>query len=161
VFRTVMSLVVLVLAVTACGGGETGGDATTAPSTTSVGNTTAPDPGSDTYTPSVPLPADFPVFPGATLWNDFSTGANHNYLYNTPGTAEEIVEFFASSFRDLGLEVTDEIAIFEEFFVNATLPGSDTPVSIYFLDDGLENVTPATPGRGYGVIVDLAAWAAR
>lgn len=165
--RRVLFLVLvgaLAVLTTACGGEDTGGDATTLPAvTTGDEGTTAPTdvPADEGFTPSVPLPADFPVFPGAVMGNDFSAGAGHNYLYDTPGTAEEIVEFFATSFREMGLDVTSEVAVNEEFFVTVALPGSDSGVGIYFLDDGLDDVTPTTPGRGYGVNIDLEAWAAR
>jgi hypothetical protein len=166
-FRVLISAAVVVLALAACGGEETGAETTAAPApttaTTDSDATTAPapedGPGDDVFTPSVPLPFDFPVFPGAVLWNEFPAGTGHNYLYNTSGTAEEIVEFFAIAFHDLGIEVTGVSAIHEEFFVYAALPGSDVGVSIYFLDDGLDDVTPSTPGRGYGVNIDLEAWA--
>ena len=162
VFFLVAALAVL---VTACGGEESGGgDATTVPAVTTGGDvTTAPDDGptDERYSPSVPLPPDFPVFPGAVMGNDFSAGTGHNYLYDTPGTAEDIVEFFATSFREMGLEVIDAVAVNEEFFVTVALPGSDSGVGVYFLDDGLSDVTPTTPGRGYGVNIDLEAWASR
>lgn len=171
--RVLVILVALSLFAAACGDDDSG-DVTTAP-TTSSGDTTATTPttvddatttstttaGGDDFTPGTPLPADFPVFPGAVMWSDFAAGPSHNYLFNTTGSAYDIVEFFAASFPEVGLEVTETFADNEEFGVVALIPGSSTSVAVYFLDDGLDDVNPLTPGRGYGISIDLAAWEAR
>ncbi len=171
-FALVMSLA---LVLTACGSDTSDTEPPAASDVTEPAtDTTAPAADEEPdevvdegFTPERPLPADFPVFPGAVMWHYISSGDLHHYLYsNTTGTAEEIVEFFGTSFRELGLQVTTEFSIFEEFGVAAVIPGVDditVAASVYYLDDSseLDDITPTTPGRSYAVAIDLDAWAAR
>lgn len=164
--RILLGALLFAVPVAACGGDPattTTVDLTTiaatAPTGSSQGDATA-------HTPDRAVPAGFPVFPGAVLGNDFSGGPDaHNYLYSTSGSAEEIVAFFADAFRGLGLDVTEEFAVNEEFGVAVHLPIADgvgaRVAAVYFIDDGVANATPSTPGRGYAVMIDFTAWSAR
>lgn len=65
-------------------------------------STEAPDPQDDSdtgsdFVPSVPVPADLPVYPGAQLWNDLPSGSDWQWMYQTTGSGNEIVAFFIDS----------------------------------------------------------------
>jgi hypothetical protein len=128
---------------------------------------TADNTGQGSYVPQKAVPKNLPIYPGAILGSDFAFfgpsdfGDNSwqwNYIPNASGN--EIVEFFRTEFENLGFEIDEDFtyALGEEFFVNTT----DRIVAVYFLggDDvpaGVE-VTADTPGRHYGIVVDLDKW---
>lgn len=115
---------------------------------------------SEEFVPRKAVPHNIPVYPGAILVNDIASYGDNSWqwLYDTTGSGNEIINFFTTALRDLGLEINEEgtLAIHEEFFVATT----NSVVSVYWLnDDELgEGVNPDTPGRGYAIIVNLDEW---
>jgi len=168
------ALIVAALALAACGGSTTAdttgvtvpdeGATTQAPGT---GDTGAPvdettttgqsEPATgDRYVPVRPLPAGFPVFPGAEIWNEIPEAyGGHLYLLNATGTNQQICEFYVAAFRDLGFEVTDE----EES--GCDLPGFVVDVQkdgqyiagVTFTSDDPSEVDP-----GYTLMIDYEVW---
>lgn len=160
-----ISFIVLILALTACGGD-------TKPNKPAISNSTSQTKSQITqkeentepdYVPEKAVPKDLPVYPGAfvfydsEIWADEGTG--WMWFYSTTASANEIVAFFKTELLKSGLEIDTGFtyALGEEFSVSDTTG----TLTVGWLDDGLENVNPDTPGRGYLLMVKLEAWAGR
>lgn len=117
--------------------------------------------GSGGFVPSVAVPDGLPVYPDAELWNDlpsFGEGV-WQWLYQTTGSGNDIVDFFVDALQDIGFDIDSEdtYAFNEEFFITT----ADQVVRVYWLDGDEPEMDPDTPNRGYGIIVDLEGWEAR
>jgi hypothetical protein len=111
-------------------------------------------PGESTFQPAMPLPDGFPLYPGAEMWADIPYDpARYTYMLSSPGTSQEIVDFYAQAFRDMGLDVTEEFVMFEEFMVVGEHDG-EMIATIGWLDDP----DPDGP-RGFMILIDHPAWA--
>ncbi|NLN69457.1 MAG: hypothetical protein GX142_01530 [Chloroflexi bacterium] len=112
------------------------------------------------YEPKMPVPKDLPVYPGAVLWSEVegawegADSGNWMWLYNSEGSGNEIVEFFKTELEAMGFEIGTAHATQEEFGVSDV----DFIVAVGFLDDGISDPTPDTPGRGYMITLNLEAW---
>ena len=112
------------------------------------------------FTPGVAVPDGLPVYPGAELANDLPGGeGRHQWLYQTTGSGNDIVEFFVDAFQDLGFGIDSDFTFAErEEFVVTT---SDHVVQVYWLGSEESDLTADTPNRGYGIVVLVDQWEAR
>ena len=112
------------------------------------------------FEPEMPVPKDLPVYPGAVLWGEIegawgdTDGGKWMWLYSSEGSGNELVEFFKTELEAMGFEIGSAHATHEEFGVSDV----DFIVAVGFLDDGIADPTPDSPGRGYMISVDLDAW---
>jgi len=160
--------VVLVLTVSACSTNSGNNEAPDLESDytedTSLDNGSSEeshDPDTFVFVPSVAVPEDLPIYPDAELWSDMPAGEEcWQWLYQTTGSGNDIVEFFVDALQDLGFDIDSEytFAEREEFSIITT----DNIVGVYWLgSDESEDLTADTPNRGYGIFVHQEGWGAR
>lgn len=159
IYVTIISIV-LIFVLTGCGGNNEKEKPANIDSTNdNASKVTEPTDNirDENFVPQKAVPKDLPVFPGAILWFDSETwaaeGTNWMWFYNTTGSANQIVEFFTAELKNLEFEI-DAFALGEEFSVRDV----NGLVNVGWIDDGIEDVNPDTPGRGYMIIVNLDAW---
>lgn len=119
-------------------------------------------PQSDVYVPRKAVPEGLPVYPDAVLINDLSALSDDHWqwLYSTTGSGNDIMLFFINALQESGFGIDSEytIANYEEFFITTT----DEVIRVYWLDSenlaDVDTVTPDTPDRHYGIVVNLKAW---
>ena len=158
---------VLIFALTACGGNKVPNEPANGNANNDNGDQITEPSGDneqEDYVPEKAVPKNLPVYPGAILWNDSISGNDWMWLYSTTGSGNEIVEFFTTELQNLGFEIDADstFAIYEEFGVTT----KDRTVIVYWLGTSdleieEEDVDPDTPGRGYGIIVNLDNWNSR
>ena len=114
----------------------------------------------ENYVPQKAVPGNLPIYPDAILRGDAASYGDNSWqwFYSTTDSGNEIVEFFKTEFQNLGFEINGDqtFAYREEFFITTT----DLVIQVYYLDsDNLpDEVNPDTPGRHYGIIVNLDEW---
>ena len=114
----------------------------------------------ENYMPQKAVPENLPIYPDAILSGDTASYGDNSWqwLYSTTDSGNEIVEFFKTELQNLGFEINEDqtFAYREEFFVTTT----DSVIQVYYLDsDNLpDEVNPDTPGRHYGIVVNLDEW---
>lgn len=158
-------VVVLILTVSACSGNneapDIGTDNIEDVSTDNGSSEDSRESDTSGFVPSVAVPEDLPIYPGAELWSDMpSAGERWQWLYQTTDSGNDIVDFFVDAFQDLGFEIDFDytFAEREEFSITT----ADHIVQVYWLDsEEIDDITADTPNRGYGIVVDQERWAAR
>ncbi len=159
-------IVLFVLAVGACSP-DTGDDETPAPDAEpsesedqgNVSDETGGESDSSGFVPSEPVPEGLPVYPDAVLTNDLpSFDGRWQWLYQTTGSGNDIMEFFVGAFEDLGFDIDPQFTFAErEEFVVTT---ADGVVEVYWLSSEESDLTPDSPDRGYGIVVLQERWTA-
>ncbi len=159
-------IIVLIISLSACSSNKSNEPTNGNGNTNNENQVTEPvDKAEDeSYVPDKAVPKDLPVYPNASLIGEWDYPAPNfgenswQWDYKSNGSGNEIVEFFRKEFENLGLEVDEDFtgAGGEEFYVNTV----GQVVGVYFLgEDGLpEDVSGDTPGRHYGIVVDLDKW---
>lgn len=108
------------------------------------------------------IPKDLPIYPGSEL--TLAMPAVYNgmvWWFDSPGSGQEIFDFFTSELKKAGLEICEESTGVEGFWFEIHPVDGVVTVMNNESETISDEVTPDTYGRSYIMAVDFDKWNAR
>lgn len=154
--RIVVCFLILILALTACGGNADSKEPVNSKNENQI-TKTQDKTKQENYVPQKAVPKNLPVYPGATLFHDEMTFWENHWIWDfyTTGSANEIIAFFETELKKMGYEILEGNfgADRHEFYLFAGL--FDIQISNLDSEKDPDKFNPDTPGRGYSILVNL------